>query len=438
MLVEEVGMSSAFAHDRSSQVIHALEQFNAGLEPRLRQEKYMRMSESAFSFFRGSNHLYWHDVFRDWHFSLYGGVAQTRTWLLGDVHVQNFGAYGSHDAVVRFGLDDFDDAIVGDYQYDLWRLGASLVLTMEEEGKSRNSIAKALETLAESYLDALSRDDELLGWVAMQDSTEGLLADFLEKVVDKQSRSKMLNKWTCLNAEGERRFRADHPKLERLPAQLEERLVSALDAYQETLDDEVPGHSRQHFKVKDVALRTGAGTGSLGSDRYYALIEGAAEGDHDDVILDIKAQQAPAAIHAMSEKERALYGGLYSHEAERHALAFKALARHPDPYTGWIIFDEQAFSVRERSPFKADFPVEELEKGKQWREMAQNWASILAASHLRGAMALGCASFAASVLDKTEDSEGFTRLFVETCLAYARCVHSDYEVFLAYLETEQA
>ncbi|TCK08921.1 DUF2252 domain-containing protein [Marinobacterium mangrovicola] len=431
-------MSSASAHDRSSQVIDALEQFNAGLEPQQRQEKYTRMSDSAFSFFRGSNHLYWNDLFRDWHFSLYGGAAQTQTWLLGDVHVQNFGAYGSHDDVVRFGLDDFDDAFVGDYQYDLWRLGSSLVLAMEEEEKSRKSIAAALEAFVERYLDALSRDDELLGWVAVPDNTKGVLGEFLAKVVDKKSRVKMLDKWTWLNEDGERRFCPDHPKLESLSANLRTRLVRALAEYQETLDDEVPGHSHQHFKVKDVALRVGAGTGSLGTDRYYALIEGQAEGDNDDVILDIKAQQAPAATLAMSAREKAAYAKLYDHEAERHALAFKALARHPDPYVGWLTFDGQAFSVRERSPFKADFPVHKLEKGKEWREMARNWASILAASHIRGAMALGCASFVTSVLDKTEDREGFTRLFVETCLAYARCVHQDYEVFLGYIEVEEA
>ncbi|SEF98515.1 DUF2252 domain-containing protein [Marinobacterium lutimaris] len=425
-------MSSAFAHDRASQVITALEKFNAGLEPSLRQEKYAKMADSAFSFFRGSNHLYWRDVYRDWHFSLYGGSCQTQTWLLGDAHLLNFGAYGSHDEVVRYGLDDFDDAFVGDYQYDLWRLGISLVLAMEEEGKSRDSIVKALEALAKSYLDALSRDDELRGWVATPDSAEGLLGDFLHKLVDKKSRARMLDKWTSVDDEGRRYFSADHPKLELLPAEVKSRLVEALVAYQESLDDEVPGHSHQHFKVKDVARRTGAGIGSLGNDRYYALIDSGEDGE--DVILDIKVQQAPAVIAVLSDREQAGYASLYRHEAERHGLAFKALAHNPDPYVGWLSFDGQVFSVRERSPFKADFPLDTLSKGKEWREMAANWASILAASHLRGAMALGCASFATAVLDKAEDLAGFTGLFVETCLGYARCAHRDYEVLLGCLE----
>ena len=49
------------------------------------------------------------------------------------------------------------------------------------------------------------------------------------------------------------------------------------------------------FTLKDVAKRELAGTGSLGSGRYYVLIEGVGQpGDvNDDVILDFKEQDRP-------------------------------------------------------------------------------------------------------------------------------------------------
>lgn len=429
-------MSKGLSHDRADQVIGELVRQNADLAPEWRQQKFVRMSESPFSFFRGSNHLYWYDVYRDWRFSLYGGVKATQTWLLGDVHIVNFGAYGSHDRVVRYGLDDFDDALVADYQYDLWRLGISLVLSMREEGKSEKAVAKALAALSDTYLETLGEGEDQADWVATPDTADGLLGKFLLKVSRKKSREKMLRKWTTVDDSGVRRFQQHHHKLERLDEATAKALTQALNDYQETLDDEVPGHSHQHFAVKDVARRINAGTGSLGCDRYYALIEGRAEGDKDDVILDIKAQSAPAALLAMSEAERREYSSLYKHEGERHALAFKALARHPDPYVGWLEFDRQVFSVRERSPFKADYPVTELGKSKRWREMARNWARILAASHLRGATALGMYDFAEAVLEMARDRKRFKQMFTETACDYATCVQRDYEIFCRYLDSD--
>lgn len=434
-------MRVATAHNRDEQVIEALERFDADLDAHLRQQKYERMSVSAFSFFRGSNHLYWQDMYRDWHFSLFGGRTETQTWLQGDAHLHNFGAYGSHDERVRFGLDDFDDGIVGDYQYDLWRLLISVVLAVREsEALKPEAITEILETLIDSYLDTLAADsEEVRGWAAMADTTDGRLQAFLIKLTDKKSRAKMLRKWTVAEGESVRSFMPDHPKLEPLLHSEYQALEQALQDYQDTLADEVPGHSHQHFKVKDIARRINAGTGSLGTDRFYALVEGQGSGDHDDVILDIKAQQPPAAWWVMSQRERDEYAAMFAHEGERHALAFQAMARHPDPYVGWLEVGEQVFSVRERSPFKADYPTDKLTKPKHWRHIAALWGRILAASHLRGAQALseeGASQFAKAVLGLAlPQKAAFNDLLQGMAQAYADCVERDYQAFLRHQES---
>ncbi|MBA4502649.1 DUF2252 domain-containing protein [Marinobacterium marinum] len=432
-------MRAATAHNREQQVIEALEGFNAGLNEVDKRQKYERMAESAFSFFRGSNHLYWQDLYRDWHFSLFGGTTETQTWLQGDAHLHNFGAYGSHDDCVRFGLDDFDDGIVGDYQYDLWRLLVSLVLALRENGAFKPAVQpEVLKTLIDSYLQTLQQDvAEASDWVATAQTTDGRLQAFLIRVAEKKGRKRMLQKWTCLDAGEPRRFITDHPKLAPLSESERTALSQALIEYQATLGDQVPGHSHQHFKVKDLARRLNAGTGSLGSDRFYALVEGQGEADHDDVILDIKAQQPPAAWRVMSATERAEYEQMFCHEGERHALAFQAMARHPDPYVGWLQLGEQVFSVRERSPFKADYPVDKLHKPKHWHHQAEIWGRILAASHLRGAAALGeqgAEVFANAVLQLSlPRREAFTALLLSMAQAYADCVQNDYASYCRYL-----
>ncbi|MGB2131234.1 MAG: DUF2252 family protein [Marinobacterium sp.] len=432
-------MRVATAHNREEQVIEALEGFNASLSETFRHQKYERMAASAFSFYRGSNHLYWQDLYRDWHFSLFGGVTATQTWLQGDAHLHNFGAYGSHDDRVRFGLDDFDDGIIGDYQYDLWRLLISVVLAVgESEALKPDAHKEILPALIDSYLDTLQQNTAATAdWAAMADTTDGRLQAFLIKLAEKKGRVRMLEKWTSCE-QGERRFTAGHPKLESLPESEYQAIEQALKDYQATLADEVPGHSHQHFKVKDIARRLSAGTGSLGSDRFYALVEGDGSGDHDDVILDIKAQQPPAAWWVMNDRERQEYARLFIHEGERHALAFQAMARHPDPYVGWLELGEQRFSVRERSPFKADYPTDKLVKPKHWRQMAAVWGRILAASHLRGARALsegGADVFARGVLDLAlPKREAFTELLTSMAQAYAECVEQDYRSFCNYLQ----
>ncbi|MBR9827118.1 MAG: DUF2252 domain-containing protein [Oceanospirillales bacterium] len=431
-------MRAATAHNREQQVVEALERFNANLGEAFRQQKYERMSVSAFSFFRGSNHLYWQDLYRDWHFSLFGGVTATQTWLQGDAHLHNFGAYGSHDEQVRFGLDDFDDGIIGDYQYDLWRLLTSVVLAVREsESLKPEALSDILTTLIDSYLTTLQQDTNTVAdWAAMADTTDGRLQAFLIKLTEKKGRAGMLQKWTECAAGEERRFISDHPKLAPLSVVDRAALEQALVDYQATLNDQIPGHSRQHFKVKDLARRLSAGTGSLGTDRYYALVEGQGDGDHDDVILDIKAQQPPAAWWVMNPAERAEYDQMFSHEGERHALAFQAMARHPDPYVGWLMLGDQVFSVRERSPFKADYPTDKLHKPKHWRHLATAWGRILAASHLRGARALsegGADVFAEGVLQRTlPHAEAFTDLLLNMAQAYADCVQNDYQAFCRY------
>lgn len=64
--------------------------------------------------------------------------------------------------------------------------------------------------------------------------------------------------------------------------------------YGETLTGGL-GWDTDYFRVKSVARRLAAGTGSLGTPRFYLLIEGPSADQDDDVILDVKRQGTPTA-----------------------------------------------------------------------------------------------------------------------------------------------
>ncbi|BCB70979.1 hypothetical protein HME01_18280 [Vreelandella aquamarina] len=434
-------------HNRPQQVIEAIQQANAPLSTAHRQAKYAKMAASPYRFFRGSNHLYWQDVWHDWRFALFGGWPNTQTWLQGDAHAYNFGAYGHHDDQVRYGMDDFDDALIGDYQYDVWRLAISLVLDARENAElSPKAIDKALNKLLEGYMDTLSvhREDDVAIHAITLDNAKDPLKSFMGKVADKQSRARMLEKWTTLDPDKGRQFAERPGKLANLPADVASQLRRIIEQeYQQTLQHPIKESDPQHFFVKDTARRLDAGTGSLGVERYYVLIEGGADHEHDDVILDIKEQVTPEAYRLMDKAQQQAWRKLFPNEGIRHAAAFHAIAEHPDAYLGWLTMNGKVFSVRERSPFKKDYPTHKLSGGKAYRKLARQWGEILAREHLRGAQALNrgkAAPFADAVCQRLEGrEEQFIGVVSTLAKAYADCVAQDYQVFLEhFLATDTA
>ncbi len=424
-------------HDRRHQVVEAVGKANDSLDETARRRKFARMGESPYRFFRGTNHLYWRDFYGDWRFALFGGRPETVTWLQGDAHVYNFGAFGDHYGRVIYGMDDFDDSVVGDYQYDLWRLAISVVLDCRTQGFGAGKQRKALVTLAEAYLAAVGdHADGANPPTANIETTDGELHDFLEKVARKRSRARMLEKWTH---EHPRRGRmlatSSSKKLEALDPGTRRRLRAALERYRGTLAGRHEDTPETHFRIKDVARRLGAGTGSLGSERYYALIEGASQGEHDDVILDIKEQTTPEAWNVMPAGEQREYAVAFAHEGERHASAFRAIASHPDAYLGWLQMHGRVFSVRERSPFKDDFPTHKLTKGKQYRAMAAWWGRVLAWEHVRGSHALSPDDptvFAQAITRATDGDrrDAFLRTLEALAFAYADQTRQDHAWFV--------
>jgi len=426
-------------HNRDQQVIQAIDANNAELDAPARKKKFAAMAESPYRFFRGTSHLFWQDMYNDWRFALFGGVPGTQTWIQGDAHVYNFGAFANHDGEVIYGLDDFDDAVVSDYQYDLWRLAVSLVLDTRANGNFDDSTcAKALNALVTGYLKTAtdySKGDLEREVHYTADTADKPLKKFLQKVGRKKGRQRMLDKWTRLQKNGKRVFDASNPKLKRLSPVARKRFIEAFEAYREKREQ---GHEHDFYRLKDVVRRVSAGTGSLGTMRFYALIEGEDGTQNDDIILDIKAQGGPSLLLAMSEAELQAYRRVYPNEGVRHEAAFRALAEHPDRYLGWLECEDQVFSVRERSPFKDDFPTEKLDKKKHFLKMASTWGEVLATEHKRASRPLNPDQpfmFEESLKKLTKDREGeFVTLIGAIATHYAECVERDFQTFLDAFE----
>lgn len=414
-------------HTRAVQVQEQIERFNAGLPESDRALKFEKMAQSPFIFYRGSSHLYWYDVSRDWRISLFGGRPESQIWLQGDAHIYNFGALHDHQNRIYFGMDDFDDAVVADYQFDLWRLAASMVLDLQErEFYSDELVDQAVKKLGNSYVTTVAEASPDCPAIRMEHAPKPL-RKFLQKVHEKNTRERMLGKWT---QEGFHTFNHQHEKLEAVEDDLFLKIKAAVDDYHQTRIPEVDGIP----KVLDVSRRTQAGTGSLGSRRYYVLVEG--DCPRENVILDIKQQREPASVEAMPLPEQQWYRETFTHEGRRHADAFRAIAEHPDGWLGWLSLEGQLYSVRERSPFKKDYPAHKL-NADEYLEMAAIWGEVLGREHARGAYCMQEPESRFSDFIRSEvlpQKKAFVRLLRAVAPHYARCVQQDWQVFCAMQE----
>lgn len=427
-------------HSRERKIRQELLSNNADLSDVFRQEKFIKMSESPYAFFRGSNHLYWEDFYHDWRMSFFGGVPETLTWINGDAHIYNYGAYSNHYGEAIYCMDDFDDAIVGDYQLDLWRMAISIVLDCRYNGVfSDLAQKKALNIFAEAYLKELRFFDESETAIEVhltKDTAPGRLGKFLKKVEQKKSRIKLLDKWTKV-VDGKRTFDYSNEKLAQLSKDEFEMVLAAFDTYKLSLDKKFT-FNESHFNIKDIARRVNAGTGSIGSARYYILLESESEDQDDDVILDMKEQSKPPLYRHMSLSEKAEYDKAYPIEGKRHAQAFTALAEHADRYLGWTEMNGRSFSIKERSPYKSDFPTDKMKKPKHLYFMAEVWGKLLASRHKRASFSLNedPAEMPTTFDHRVSGQEKqFKAMVSAVALNYANRVQEDYAYFMNMLQS---
>ncbi len=95
-------------------------------DPRAFRRKFRKMAADPFAFYRGSAPLFYADVcgLED----RWTDEATSRVWIQGDLHAENFGTYMDAAGILVFDVNDFDEAYLGHFTWDLRRMAASLAL----------------------------------------------------------------------------------------------------------------------------------------------------------------------------------------------------------------------------------------------------------------------------------------------------------------------
>jgi len=428
--------------ERAQILARELARINGRIHIRDRQEKYLRMSTSPFAFYRGTAHLFYRDLAAE---SLLARTVfdtpQTVTWVQGDLHLLNFGAFCDADGEVVFDINDFDEAWTASYLLDVWRGAIAICLQGDrlEHGKKRNK--RFIETFCNAYLDALAMgtsDDPDYAQVTIENS-EGPLHKFLKKARAKNSRLQMLEDWTV--REGDRRrfdftvSRGKRPKLAAISEEDQRILADAISLYADRLASDLRGR-QDYFTVLDAARRLDAGIGSLGTPRYYVLIRGETDNPDEDHILDVKEQGLPSFFPFLDEDAQDALLDRFDEDraGARVARAQKVMLMDPDPTLGAITILGRSFSVRERSPFKKTFKPDKLASHKEFGMMCGYWGTILGTAHARGndndrdLVAHACERAVTALVDGRRKT--FAKEVFHLARAYADQVAVDYALFL--------
>ena len=107
---------------------------NQGRQAHLVPLRMGRMASSPFAFLRGSACVMASDLSTL-------PISGIPVIMDGDAHLNNFGMYGTPQREVVFDLNDFDEAVIGPWEWDLKRLVASVNVAGRQNGLNRRERA---------------------------------------------------------------------------------------------------------------------------------------------------------------------------------------------------------------------------------------------------------------------------------------------------------
>src|ERR671920_1963255 len=125
------------------------------LDPAAFRRKFRKMAASPFAFYRGSASLFYADLSGSYRDDSYLDEHTSRVWIHGDLHAENFGTYMNASGQLVFNVNDFDEAYVGPFSWDLKRFSASIALIGYAKALSDDAITGLVSTFAQSYLTEL-------------------------------------------------------------------------------------------------------------------------------------------------------------------------------------------------------------------------------------------------------------------------------------------
>jgi uncharacterized protein (DUF2252 family) len=380
-----------------------LERQSATRLPELVPERYARMSESAFRFYRGAAALMAADLV---------STASTglRAQLCGDAHMLNFRLLASPERQLIFDVNDFDETLPGPWEWDMKRLAASLVIASRANGFGARTRRDIVVAAVASYREWIRRFASMPtldvwyaqanAWVLEESAKSNLrkserhgLANILNAARGRDNRQ-AVRKLT-VETPGGRRIRSDPPLLvpvaelvgsSREAGDVETGLREILRRYTRTLPPD-RRHLLEQYRLVDMARKV-VGVGSVGTRCWMLLLVGR---DEDDALL-LQVKEA-------SESVLAPFAGasVYLNAGQRVVTGQRLMQASSDIFLGWIRVEgvdgqTRDFYVRQLRDWKGIAVPEQL-RPRDMRWFGTLAGATLARAHAKSSDRVAVASY---------------------------------------------
>lgn len=346
-------------------VARAIIAHDQGRDPARLRLKYAKMQASPFAFLRATPFLYFAGS------PLPPSLAKApHSWLCGDLHLENFGAYRGDNGLVYFDVNDFDEAALGPVGLDLGRMVTSMLVAARESGWPAAAWSDAVDCFVRTYAQTLA--DGKPRWIERR-TARGPVRRLLRQLARRRQRA--LLKARTIGAGTKRRLLKDGSHA--LPATAAERTgMSSLFRAVAGRDPVFAG-----FRPLDVARRI-AGTSSLGAERYVILVD--RDGGPDSArLLDLKTEARPASIVAGAKT------GPFRSDAERTVTIQTLVQAIPPSGLSVQTRGRARYVMRELQPSEDRMNIERLTDAAELRAFAADLGRLTAWMHLRGAGRFG-------------------------------------------------
>ncbi|MEN9974044.1 MAG: hypothetical protein RLZZ282_50 [Verrucomicrobiota bacterium] len=404
---------------------------NVGREESLIPLRMGRMAASPFAFLRGATAVMAGDL-------AHTPVSGHQVMIDGDAHINNFGLYGTPQRDVVIDINDFDEATVGPWEWDLKRLVASVNVAGRENGLTAKERSAAVMRCVAGYsmnarrlrklgiletwsLFAYAELDRNAALKTLEIKVDNKFRAIVGKVLKKALRARndtLLPKVARRQQDGGWRFVEEPPILTTLDDATKQKVVASLVEYAETLPPECR-FMLQRYAVADVCHRV-VGVGSVGLRAYLVLLFG--NGDNDPLFLQVKEAAPPALAPYLPTADFRI-----DHEGRRVITLERCMQSLGDPLLGYTTIDGRHFFVRQMKNLKASMPIEFL-TGEPFEFWGWACGALLARTHARTGDIARIAGYIGS-------SDTFATALAGFAEAYGDQTHHDHAALVAAIST---
>lgn len=380
-----------------------------------------RMSQNAFSFYRGTALIMAHDL-----------AQQPNTGIdlviCGDAHISNFGLFASPERKLIFDLNDFDEAATGPWEWDVRRLVTSVVLAARSLEFTPDDVRQLAETAAEAYrtvlgdmldMPAIERLFTMTDEASIRDVLSGddalTIFDDAAKKAKKRTGERASKKLLEHDSHGNYRFVDDPPVLTHVEVESTEFLEQLFDEYLRTVRPDV-SLLLSTYKLTDMVQRV-VGVGSVGTRCYLIALTGP---NDENILLQIKEAQASVITqyHVRDEPSVQVLP-LGAPQGQRVVTYQQIMQAASDPFLGHVEGRLHNFYVRQFRDQKGSIAIEGMSVSA-FRTYARGCASLLARAHSQSPLAPAVRSY----LGKSNEADA---AIARWSLSYADQAQVDFE-----------